>query len=96
MVLEYCSRGTLSDAITRGALCLPSGAAAGGGGAGAAEARRGVPDVPRIVRLARDVASAMAYLHGQVRGLAGCKGRERLWLGLPLPSRSNCHSPAFV
>lgn len=60
MVLEYCSRGTLSDAITRGQFCLPSPPAAAG-----APASRGVPDLQRIVRIAKDVASAMAYLHGQ-------------------------------
>jgi serine/threonine protein kinase len=66
MVLEYCSRGTLTDAISRGAFCLP--AAAGGGAPG-------LPDVACVVRVARDVASAMAYLHGQVRGDPG-PGRQ--------------------
>ncbi|KAI8471136.1 MAG: kinase-like domain-containing protein [Monoraphidium minutum] len=66
MVLEYCNRGTLGDATTRGALCLPAAAAAAaarssGGGGGA----RGVPDVAKVVRLARGVASAMAYLHSE-------------------------------
>jgi serine/threonine protein kinase len=70
MVLEYCSRGTLTDAISRGALCLPgSGGAAGG-------PRQGAPDVPRVIKVAREVASAMAYLHGQV-GLAGWVGGGR-------------------
>lgn len=68
LVLEYCDRGSLMAAIKGGALrCSdvpsaapsatpPSGSRATGGNAGA-------PHMLRIIRTAKEVATAVAYLH---------------------------------
>ena len=79
LVMEYCDRGNLQDAVDRGAFFLQEEGGAGACGASASSPPPSPlspspapppmpllpPNMPAIVATAREIAAAMAYLHAQ-------------------------------
>jgi serine/threonine protein kinase len=80
MVLEFCNKGTLSDAIQRGwLLSVRDGAP-----------QPGQLNLSRALATAREVAGAMEYLHGASVLHGDLNGNNILLAGAPLaPDRAD-------
>ncbi|KAF6263821.1 kinase-like domain-containing protein [Scenedesmus sp. NREL 46B-D3] len=81
MVLEFCNKGTLSDAIQRGwLLSVRDGAP-----------QPGELDLMRALATAREVAGAMEYLHSQSVLHGDLNGNNILLAGVPLAPEHSDH-----